>query len=105
MIKLEDYDPASALDETNDDSNRKDAHQSKKHQKKKLKKKMKKNTVSFKYNVKLAKINQQRDWGSWLSGFFGGKSGTSIKDLAVVEHVPEQENCPKNEYYTTVQAG
>ena len=68
-------------------------------------KKRKKNTVSFKYNIKLARIPPKKDWGTWLSGMFGAKKGVNIKDLAHVEHVPEQENCPKNEYHTTVQAG
>ena len=70
-----------------------------------MQKKRKKNTVSFKYNVKLAKIPEKSDWSSWLTGMFGAKQGTSIKDLAKVEHVPHQEGCPKNEYSTTVQAG
>ena len=71
----------------------------------KIQRKRKKNTVGFKYNVKLARIPKKNDWGSWLSGMFGGKRGTSIKDLANVEHVPEQDGVPKNEYHTTVQAG
>ena len=70
-----------------------------------MKKKRKKNQVSFKYNVKLARITQKKDWTSWISSMFGSKRGTTIKDLAHVEHVPEQDNCPKNEYNTTVQAG
>ena len=61
--------------------------------------------MSFKYNIKLAKIPPKKDWGSWLSSVFGAKKGVNIKDLAHVEHVPEQPNCPKNEYHTTVQAG
>ena len=36
---------------------------------------------------------------------FGGKKGTTLKDLAHVEHVPEQEDCPKSVYKTTVEAG
>ncbi len=70
-----------------------------------MKKKRRKNNVSFKYNVKLARITQKKDWTTWISSMFGSKRGSSIKDLAHVEHVPEQDNCPKNEYHTTVQAG
>lgn len=55
--------------------------------------------------MKLARIPQKNDWGTWLSGMFTGKKGTSIKDLACVEHVPEQPGIPKNEYHTAVQAG
>ena len=71
----------------------------------KIRRKRKKNTVGFKYNVKLARIPKKNDWSSWLTGMFGGRQGTSIKDLAHVEHVPEQDGVPKNEYHTTVQAG
>ena len=34
-------------------------------------KKRKKNMVSFKYNIKLARIPPKKDWGSWLSSMFG----------------------------------
>jgi len=77
----------------------------KRHQIKRIQKKRKKNTVSFRYNVKIARIAQKKDWGTWLSSMFTQKRGSSIKDLAHAEHVPEQEGCPKNEYRTTVQAG
>jgi len=71
-----------------------------------MNKKRKKNNVSFKYNIKLARIpKKESGWGTWISGMFAGNKGTSIKDLAKVEHVPEQENTPRNEYNTTVQAG
>ena len=66
-------------------------------------KKKKRSKVGFKYNVKLARIPEKKEkWGAWLFSMFDSKKGTSIKDLAVCEHVPEQENCPKNEYHTTV---
>ena len=54
----------------------------------------------------MAKIPEKKEqWGSWLANMFGPKRGSSIKDLAYVEHVPEQENCSRQEYATTVQAG
>lgn len=73
-------------------------------EKKVLKIKKKKNTVSFKYDIKLAKIENQQDWGSWVSSLFVGKQ-INIKDLAKVEHVPAQSQVPHNEFHTTVQAG
>lgn len=73
-----------------------------KRKQKKIQQKRLKNTVSFKYNVKLAKIPPKKDWGSWLSNMFGAKRGISIKDLAHAEHVPEQVGIPKNEYNTSV---
>ena len=33
-------------------------------------KKRKKNMVSFKYNIKLARIPPKKDWGTWLSSMF-----------------------------------
>ena len=70
---------------------------------KKLQRKKKINNVSFKYNVKLARIPKKKeDWGTWFSSVFGARRGTSIKDLAHVEHVPEIDGCPKNEYNTSV---
>ena len=67
-----------------------------------LQRKRKKNTVGFKYNVKLAKIPKKNDWGTWISGMFTGKRGTSIKDLAFIEHVPEQVGIERNEYHRYV---
>ena len=67
----------------------------------------KKNTVSFKYDMKLAKIEKKDEgWSSWWSGVFGGQSkGVSIKDLAYVQHVPKQEDIDRKEYHTSVEAG
>ena len=122
LVQLEDYEPDLDEDEIKEQEEQK-AHrmtsssqnpsnnsqaaariEAQKRQRR-IMKKRKKNTVSFKYNIKLARIPPKPQWGSWLTSLFGSKKGVNIKDLAHVEHVPEQENCPKNEYHTTVQAG
>ena len=45
-------------------------------------------TVTFKYNVKVAKIPERKDWGSFMTQIFGKEKSTNIRDLAVVEHTP-----------------
>lgn len=54
----------------------------KKKQIRKIMRKRRKNTISFRYNVKLAKLPEKKNWGSWLSNMFGGKGGSTLKDLA-----------------------
>jgi len=69
------------------------------------KKLAKNNRVRFRYEIKLAKMEKQGTGiGSWLSSFFA-RPENPVKALAHVEHVPEQEGNPRNEYHTTVQAG
>ena len=52
--------------------------------------KRRKNTIGFSYNVKLAKMPEKKNWGTWLTGMFGANSKSpTLKDLATVEHVPE----------------
>ena len=69
---------------------------------KRIQRKKKKNTVNFKYALKVAKMPKKQNWGSWLTNIFASKKGSSVRDLAYVEHVPEQENVPKNTYVTSV---
>ena len=121
LVQLEDYEPDLDEDEIKEQEEQKahrmtsssqnpssnsqaDARIEAQKRQRRIMKKRKKNTVSFKYNIKLARIPPKPQWGSWLTSLFGAKKGVNIKDLAHVEHVPEQENCPKNEYHTTVQA-
>ena len=61
--------------------------------------------VTFRYDVKVAKIPERKDWGSFMTQIFGRETSSKIKDLAVVEHMPAQQNVPKNEYHTTINAG
>ena len=61
--------------------------------------------VTFRYDVKVAKIPEKKDWGSFMTKIFGREASSKIKDLAVVEHMPPQDNVPKNEYRTTINAG
>ena len=72
----------------------------------KLNKKQKqKNKVQFKYDIKLAKMQKQTSgFGNWIRSFFK-KEDNPVKALASIEHIPEQNDVPKNEYHTTVQAG
>ena len=112
LVQLDDYEPNSDELEEPDSANfdtkkLKDMKKRRQSKMRKMSKKMKKNTVSFKYNVKLARIPKKKEagWSQWITGMFGSSKGTSIKDLAKVEHVPEQESCPRQEYHTTVQAG
>ena len=68
--------------------------------------KRKKNTVSFNYDIKLARMPDKQDEMALVKNIFAKKSkNKSVKDLAYVYHVPEQPSCARNEYYTTVQAG
>lgn len=107
LVQLDDYEPEETP-AVGTKTMREDIFQSKRRLARKMSKiqrKRKKNTVGFKYNIRLAKIPKKNDWGTWFSGMFTAKKGTSIKDLAQVEHVPEQEGILKDEYHTTVQAG
>ena len=62
------------------------------------------NEVVFKYNIKLYKLQQEKSFS--FSDFLPFKSKKySIQDLARIEHVPQIDGVPKNEYHTTVQAG
>jgi len=44
--------------------------------------------VKFKYNVKVAKIPERKDWGSFMTQLFGKDKSSDIRDFAVVEHFP-----------------
>lgn len=75
-----------------------------KHEKRQSKKKAKQNKVEFKYGVRIAKMEKQTGFGTWISSFFT-KEDDPVRALASVEHVPEQKGVPKNEFQVTVQAG
>jgi len=40
------------------------------HEQKRIQRLRNKNTVNFKYEVKLARIPEKNDWGTWLTGIF-----------------------------------
>ena len=93
LVHLDNWEPDA---DENDDEEvkmalmKRHAQKQKRQQERRINRKRKKNTVSFKYNIKMAKIPEKKEqWGEWLANMFGPKNGSSIKDLAFVEHVPE----------------